>query len=72
MEMLFQLGEAVVIAFLMGAVMGAVVAVHLSACSARRRQQADERVRTAARPAEARVRRSPAESQGGGWQRGQK
>ncbi|GEM_PF-5285111 len=56
MEMLFQLGEAVVIAFLVGAVMGAVVAVHLSARSARRRSQADEQPRPVVRTAEARVR----------------
>ncbi len=53
MEMLYQLGEAVVIAFLVGAVMGAVVAVHLSAWSQKRRL---ERPLPQARKAEARVR----------------
>ena len=58
MELIYRLGEAVVIAFLVGAVMGAVVAVHLGARSARK---AEERRRAPvggeARPARVKVPR---------------
>ena len=39
MELIYRLGEAVVIAFLVGAVMGAVVAVHLGARAARKAEE---------------------------------
>jgi len=56
MELIYRLGEAVVIAFLLGAVMGAVVAVHLSARSARR-AEARHRPPAQVRPARVKVPR---------------